>query len=683
MLTLIIGIGAAILVYYPALKAPFQFDDYATIVENPVIKSLHNISWLWVYDPSRFLTHLSFALNYHIGGLKVFGYHIVNVIIHLLNAGMVYVFWRWTLEIVRVERAGRKAMGGPSAIFPVGAALVFLLHPIQTQAVTYVSERSVLLATFFYLGTMLSYIQYRHTSKIIFYGLAIGLAALGLFTKPIIISLPFALLLYEIYFLNPITEKSLLQRFVVLWPFFVTVLVVPVLLILWKYKTFDPAHFLEITHETTRLSRIEYLLTQFNVVSTYGWLLLLPIHQNFDYDFPIAHNSFYLSTACGALVIVGIFIVMVKLFKKHRLLSFAILWMFITLALESSIFPINDVIFEHRLYLPMVGFSAGLFLTLNNFIDNPRSQILIIGFILLGYGFLTFRRNMVWQDRIGFMEDVAQKSPYKARVFNNLGIAYYDNGKLESAKAAYRRAIELKPNFANPHNNLGNVLKDQGKFEEAKTEYEEALAIDPNYPGALYNLGNIYQLRADFSRAERFYTTAIQKQPTFVPAIIALGNLYLDQNKMALARFHFLQAGKLDPDNGTIYYSLAHVALKEQNYQEATQLLKKSIKCNPRLIQAYNDLGNLSDMKWKHDEAIAYYHQAITLNPYMADAYFNLAHALVKVKRFIEARDALIKAIAIYKQNKNDKMLNMAQERLKEIEEIIPSMDPTEKHEVN
>ena len=282
-----IGVLLFLAIYLPSLNAPFQFDDYSTIVENPTIKNFQHLYWLWHSDPSRFLTHLSFAVNYHLGGLDVRGFHVFNWLIHLGVSFILFLIFKSVLAEIF-----RKYWGEAHATLVIFlCALVYLCHPVQTSAVTYLSQRSTLLAAFCYLSAIYFYVVYRQRDERSYYFFSLAVAAVGLFTKPIIITLPFALWLVEICFLSKKKDKRITLP-LTLVPFFIMLIIVPMLLVLWKYKSFDISRFLDLTRETESISRKDYLLTQFNVMVTYLRLLFLPINQNLDYNYPLSRSFF-------------------------------------------------------------------------------------------------------------------------------------------------------------------------------------------------------------------------------------------------------------------------------------------------------------------------------------------------------------------------------------------------------
>ncbi|HOW35709.1 MAG TPA: tetratricopeptide repeat protein [Candidatus Omnitrophota bacterium] len=660
LLTAILGIG----IYRGAFRAPFQFDDLLTVVENPSIKSLSDIGWIWFFDPSRFLTHLSFALNYRFAGLETYGYHLVNFGIHLLTAWMVYILLRMIVlpKLKDFSRARAEAI----IIF---AALIFLCHPIQTAAVTYVAQRSTLLASFFYLSSMIFYIAYRTRGKRSYYLWAILVACVGLFTKPIIITLPLAMVLYEVFFLglteNP-DKKKILKG---LMPFFLMIIVVPSLLVLWKYKSFDLNNLLSVTQETAKISRKDYLLTEFNVLMTYLKLLIVPVNQNLDYDFPIAKNFFAFPTYVSFLALLAIFLFALRMYKTQKLFAFAVAWFFLTLSLESSVFPISDVIFEHRLYLPMVGFVIFVSLGLARLIGNRYVYVGAMFFVIAVFSFLTYQRNLLWGDRIAFLNDVAQKSPRKPRVHNNLGFVYHEQGNLRAAEAEYNKAVALDSDYAHPLNNLANIYMAEGRIPEALAALEQALKIDPRYAAPYYNLGNIYRDKGDFKKAKEFYEKGMRINPDLAQFHAGLGFVYLQKGDVDLAESYFQQAISLNPDFGYAYYGLADLYLKTGKHHPALEMYLKAIKLKPDFAPGFNDIGNLYDMQGDYDLAIESYQKAIKLDSRFANAYLNLANSLKKAKRFKESREALMRALEIYNQKRNKAMAEISRKRLQELPE--------------
>ncbi len=649
-------------IYGQGAQAPFIFDDYLTIVENPAIKSLNNLPWIWKIDPSRFLTYFSFAVNFAVGGLQTSGYHVVNFILHALNGGMLFVFLRLILPGLLKHGASIRDINLTAALI----TLLFLCHPVQTQAVIYTSERSTLFEVFFYLGTLICYIQSVLKNHKGFYGAAICLALIGSLTKPNFITLPFALILCEI-FLFDLTWSRFKKRIPRLLPFFLVLLLIPALLVLWKYKAFSIDQIWGITRETTKLTRMEYLLTQFNVVITYFRLLVFPVNQNLDYDFPIAKNFFSYPTGLSFTALIFIFIFAVKIFKRNKAVSFGILWFFITISIESSVFPISDVIFEHRLYLPMVGMMLAACIFLRRLIRFENYFIIVMAGVIAVLTVMSFQRVVVWKSRIGMLSDIAKKSPQKPRAHNNLASAFHDANRLQEAEEEYRKAIALDPKYAHPRNNLSNIYWLRGETQKAIEELKEAIRLDPDYEAPHYNLGNIYIQQGDLKNAEENYRKALALKPSLALGYLGLGNLSLKKADTASARFYFSEALRLDPNLGYAHYGLGDIYLNEEMFDLAFEEYRKAAEKNPTIISAYNNMGNILDMFGKRKEAVMIYQKAINVDPSYANAYLNLANTLRKMGRFEESAKYLKTAKNLYRRQKNKPMNDVAQQRLQSL----------------
>ena len=340
-------------------RVPFQFDDQISILGNPAVKDLGNLKAIFQFSPTRFFTYLTFACNYYFNELNVFGYHLVNLIIHICASLLVMLFVHLTFATPAVKDTPPAAHKKTIAFL---AALLFAVHPVQTQAVTYMVQRLASLATLFYLLTLCLYIKGRLLQQagaarkfsICFFSAAAVTAIIGMFTKETVFTLPFAILLYEFYFFR--------STFIYNWKFLVLVftfcLLIPLIIFSTGSIDFNKLRAMQEGPEgVVYISPLEYFFTQFRVLVTYLRLFILPMNQNLDYDYPVAHTFFNVQTMTSFFALLAFAAAGIWSFSKHRIISFTIFWFFLTLSIESSFIPIRDVIFEHRLYLPMAGLS--------------------------------------------------------------------------------------------------------------------------------------------------------------------------------------------------------------------------------------------------------------------------------------------------------------------------------------
>jgi len=485
--------GAA-LYFLPLQNASFYYDDRASIVNNEVIKKI-DIPKIFNAFNTRSLVGLSFALNYKWCQLNPFGYRLTNLLIHCLNAFLVYLLIKSTLN-----PANRWA-----ATF---GAILFLCHPIQTETVNSITQRFVLMASFFYLLTIILYIQYRCRSQKRYMILSLISAIAAMFCKEFTVTLPLMLCLYDFYFLNCHSEpqgrriSNWMRSFASLRmtiPFFAIALIVPVLLLRTPREAIGPANIadpssnhghIDITRAKGSISREGYFLTELNVVRTYVRLMFLPINQNFDYDYPLSYKPDITTLLSGAFLLCLLVLAAVTR-RTYRIISFSILWFFISLSVESSFVPIANVIEEYRLYLASVGF---VFLAVDLLYirkADVRKLNMIAAAVLIGFSVLTYQRNKIWKDEFSLWDDTIKKSPHKARAYNNRGLEYYGQGRLTEAISDFSKAIEINPNSAAAYNNRGVLYEIKGNKTQAISDFNKAIELNPGYAGARRNLDGL------------------------------------------------------------------------------------------------------------------------------------------------------------------------------------------------
>ncbi|MBI4684699.1 MAG: tetratricopeptide repeat protein [Nitrospirae bacterium] len=647
----LIGIAA----YSNTFKVPFIFDDLNNIKDNSIIKNLDNFisaSKGYGYNPRRFIGYLTFALNYHIGGLDVTGYHIVNLVIHITNAILVYflvIFTFWTpyfrrqkLEYrIQDSEVLRLTPYTLSPLIALFSALFFVAHPIQTQAVTYIVQRFTSLTTMFYLLSVVLYIKGRLSSsqagKLAGYALSLVSAILAMMTKEISFTLPIVIVLYEFVFFKSTLTKKLLF----LIPVLLTIAIIP-LSIMGTDKPLGEiiSDLSEQARETTSISRWDYLITQMRVIATYIRLIFLPVNQNLDYAYPIYHSLFTPLVLSSFLFLLSIFALGLYLlyssrfrvdvsessamgikpsYAYYRLIAFGILWFFITLSVESSIIPIRDVIFEHRVYLPSVGafitVTASMFMLSNKFRNSwsIRIAISLLVFLFIVLSSATYRRNNLWRDEMTLWEDVIIKSPNKARAHNNLAYLYDDKELTEEAIEHYNIAIQLNPNYADAHYNIGIAYNKRGLFNKAIEQYLTVLRLKPDFTAAYNNLGVAYYNKGLFDKAMEQYQTALRLKPDYADAHYNLGDVY---DSMGLT------------DKAVEHYQAA-------------------IKFNHDFAAAYNNLGVAYYNKGLFDKAMEQYQTALRLKPDYADAHYNIGCIYFVKSDFDNARKEIQRALLI------------------------------------
>lgn len=540
--------GLGLLIYSSSLNGPFVFDDKAYISGNDWIKSLSNFKNI---SGMRYVGDLTFALNYKLNGLNTFGYHLVNVIIHIFNSFLVLHFARLILETPFFKTAGKK-IENPSA-FAFAAALFFLAHPVQVQAVTYISQRYTSLAAFFYLLSVVFFFKSRlidtgsrQGPKLLYYSAAVIAAILGMKTKEICFTLPFTIALLDLC-LFP--DRFALRRLLPVIPFFLAAMIVPLGLVLPELGLSGSGNRMEELMRSNKLaeameiSRYDYLITQATVVITYLRLMVFPFDWGLSYFHPlytsVLEPRVLVSIIAVLASILAIFIILVRSARSRSvfgmIFGLGCAWYFITLSVESSVVPIKDVFNERRLYLPSIGaavaFGALLFY-LKEITGNwtlRRAELtatLILLAVAIPFSVSTYQRNALWSDSLSIYREEVRKTPYSSGPRMYLGIEYYERGMMEDALAEFREAARINPGSPYIRKTISRFFYNNGLIEESITELKKLIELAPDDLEAHNNLGALYLRKGMLDEAESELKEALRISPGHEDIMKALRHIH-------------------------------------------------------------------------------------------------------------------------------------------------------------
>jgi tetratricopeptide (TPR) repeat protein len=531
---LLVALG--LLAYANAFGGAMVFDDLQQIRVNPLVRDLSAMASWDGYRvlPSRWIAYLTFALNHSVGGLAPAGYHAVNVAIHLGTALLLYALVRVTF---RTPRLRESALAPHASAVAFLAAALFVAHPIQTQAVTYIVQRIASLAALFYVGAVLLYARWRlappragRTGRAVRYAGVVVLALLAAHTKEIAITLPLAIALYELCFFDP--EPGRRGRWLWLLPLLAVAALVPLLRVPAGHPL-GPAGLALVTRDLqSHASRLDYFLTQGPVLVRYLLLLVLPVGQSLDHDVRLQRSPLAPEVAAAGLALVSLMILALVLARRARpgaphrldpaarLAAFGIAWWFLTHAVESSIFPITDLMNEHRVYLPSAGaFAAaavGLAWLARRRVGPERASRAVmaagaaLGIVLSG---ATLARNTVWRNEVTLWTDAARKAPAKLRPALNAGTALAQAGRYREAEASLRHAAILDPKSAFAHAQLAAVLLSLRRPAEAEPELRRALQLAPSDVEATFNLAILLHETGRTAEAREWFTRFLAIAP--------------------------------------------------------------------------------------------------------------------------------------------------------------------------
>lgn len=608
---IIIALGAAI--YSNTYQVPFIFDD-VNVLEDNVDRQTLNRSWRDWFG-TRTIPMYSFNLNYYWHKTESAGYHVVNTIIHLTNAIVVSLLV--LLLTRRVYGKGHRTLTLGKWQLPIPAllaglaGLLFVAHPIQTQAVTYTVQRLASMATFFYLLALLTYVLYRTSSSrlmaISWATVSVAAAILAMHSKEISITLPVTIVMVEFVFFAE-SWRALLRRIPRLLPWLVTLIIIPLYMMGWgqflngEWGADDIGSAVAlntlvgatIESHAIDFSRGEYLLTQFTVVRKYLRMLIWPINQNLDHDIKIQSTVLSGSVLWSLAIEGGLVVLAWWLYrKKFRLAPLGIIFFFLALLPESSVFPITDVMFEHRVYLPFFGFTLVVVELWNWLLQRimgaagtkQQVMIAILSLVTIGWivalGVITYNRNKIWQSQLSIWGDAATKSPNKSRPHNNLGLYNFGGGNYDEAVREFTRALEIDAEYPEARNNLGMIYISQGKLDAAEIEINEALRLKPSYAHAKNNLGAIYMGRDNLEEALKAFTEAIEIDDRYAGARDNLGMTLVRLDRLDEATRHFeINIGHF-PKFVSSYNNLGVVYYRQERLREARQKFEEALKLQP------------------------------------------------------------------------------------------------------
>jgi len=677
-LALIILAFIAFIIYSNIYDAPFVFDDNIQIEEKVQIRNVNRFFSVDKLFASRPLVDFTFALNYEFGQLHVLGYHLVNVLIHMTNAFLVYFL---VLNIGYCLNIHEKSFSLRESDVPLMAllsALIFVTHPIQTQAVTYTVQRYASMAALFYFSSVLCYIKAReafqgltlpkkkpksaanlkrHVNErkkseqkgkqkepqhlrfkgAVWFSLTFFCGILAFLCKQNAATLPGIILLIE-YLLFDTTWRGWKKKLVYFIPAFL-LMAFFILYVSGFFKGgFDFGRLLEDvsihSRETATITRWQYLCTQFKVVAIYVRLLFLPFGQNLDPMYPFARGFLDGWTPLAFLFLVGILAIGLWFIRKKPIISLGIFWFFITLSVESSIIPISDAMFEHRLYLPMFGFAIAISYALFDLFQGKRIWIGLISAVLIGYfGITTYLRNEIYKNPVVLWSDVLKRSPENPRAYNNLGFALYHQGKLGEAINSYYEGLRIKPDFGLAKNNLGTALLQAGRLNEAIKYLSDAIRLMPRYAGAYNNLAVAFARQGNFKKAVTYFQRALKMQPSWAAPHNGLANAFASQGQFDKAVKHWSKAIELRPDYAAAHYNLGIVLEKHGKVREAEKHFLNAIKAKPGYAEAHSKLALVLEKRGDLGGAMNHFTTALRIKPGLIEARQGLKRIMESQRR--------------------------------------------------
>lgn len=596
---------SALVAYSNSFSVPFIFDDWLTIVNNPTIRS----AWpIWpAFSPvessgmgGRPVANLSLVLNYAVGGPSVAGFHAVNLAIHFLAGLTLFGVVRRTL--LRREAGGQPA--SRASALALGAAALWLLHPLQTQSVIYIGQRTESLMGLFYFLTLYGFVRAAEAGP----GwrwqiLGVAACAAGMGTKEGMVTAPAMVFLHDWAFVGGSAAEAWRRRWRLHVALGATWIVLALLMGGLHGRGVGFGHGMDAW---------SYLLIECRAVVRYLSLGLWPWPLVFDYgtDLGGARGA----ALMGGAALVALAGATLWAWRRRPALGFVGAWFFITLAPTSSVVPIPlQPISENRAYVPLAAVMVGVVLAIHAWLG--RRGFAILAGVAIALAVLTRARNADYRSEVAIWADTAAKRPASARAHGNLGFALQAAGRLPEARVALERALRLRPDYGDAHVNIASVLGRLGMPDRAREHGLRAIQLEPGNVNAFYNLGVACLQLGSLSEAIVTLEAVVRMRPDFGAAHDNLALALLNSGRAAEAVAHSETAVRLDPAAVEARYNLACGLAMAGRHAEAVPLFQAIVRAQPERGEAWTNLGATLRELGRIPEAIEAYAAAQRLDP--------------------------------------------------------------------
>lgn len=636
------------LFYLPSLRYPFQFDDLANITKKFSIRNDNPLSRF--FSSSRWIADWMNRLNYELDKFDPFYYRLFNLFIHIA-AGILLFYLILTL----CEKAkSSKFLSQNSILIAFATSGLFLLHPVQTQTVSYIIQgrleglaSMLIIANLFVL--IKAILSENKNIKFLLFLLSAIITFISFGAKEIVVITPILLFICDWFFLSNSNWENFKKN---IW-YHVGFALFFYILFFARYMDFGfftRAVSLKMVTSNNRgniltdhaqdvIKPLEFLISEFKVILHYLWIFIWPFNISVEYDWRLSQSFFALDSFMPFLVLLLIFSLFIySIIKKYNLLSFGLTWFFLSIAPRTTIIPSPELLCDYKTYLASIGWLfilATILVYIAKFIAEQirninhefikLAQLATLLFLLIPVGTSTYYRNTVWRTAKEFWGDIVKKAPTKARAHNNYGVALSEAGKVDKAIKHYEIAINLDKYYSDPLSNIAVAYSMKNEIDKAIHALEMALLINPSYPEAFNNIGSLYLSKKDYTKAEEFLNKAITLRPYYGKALYNKGRLYMEKNDENTAWTYFKKATEGDLDTPDGFFTLGQLSIRLQKYQDAATAFEKIISLGVNNEAVYFNLGNSYYMLKDYDKAEKIYSELVRNNPTDTRYFYNLA----------------------------------------------------------
>ncbi|PTX92467.1 tetratricopeptide repeat protein [Opitutus sp. ER46] len=637
-------VALVFLAWANSLSGPFVLDDQSSIVDNPTIRDFG--SFRWISPPAgrgetvggRPVLNLSFALNHATGGLDVRVYHATNLAIHALAALALFGLLRRALALPGLSSCGRSR----TLFLPAVLAALWAVHPLNTQAVTYVVQRAESLMGLFYLTTLYAFARsLEGPHRRVWQTVAIAACWLGMGTKENMVSAPIVVLLFDRAFGAGSfagawrARRGLYLGLATAWVF------LAVLLASTGGNRGGTSGF------DVGVSWIGYVLTQAPALVRYALLAIWPHPLVFEYgDFSVASA---IDVAWPLLLVTGALGATLYALWRHPAVGAIATLAWAVLAPTSLVPGTLQMIVEHRMYLPLAAVMVLAGLGLEALTGSRGQRILAFGGagLVLAFTLLTHARNQAYRSELALWQDTVAKRPLNPRAHNNLGRAQLLAGRSDEAVASFKEAIRLQPNHAYAQANLGACYRLQRRWPEAAEHFERALAADPALPDVRVNLAVALTQLGRIDAAVSQYRAELATHPDDIEAKTNLAALLIDQGLHAEAARLLREALAASPDLAEAHLHLGRIEELQRQTSVAEAEFRAALRLKPTLAAAHLALGNLLLGRGDASGAEDSYREALRHDATLASAHYGLGNIRARQQQFEPAMQEFLECLRL------------------------------------
>lgn len=703
----ILALFAAIF-YKASLNYGFQFDDLANITK---LYSIRNSTFSQLFfQSSRWISYWINTIHYKIGKFNPLSYRMFNVMSHTATSIIIFYLFYWALSGLKK----RSFFSENAFLISLCSAILFLLHPVQTQTVSYVIQGQLEgLACFFIVSIALSFLfMTRATNffiKIYLTALIFVLAIFSCGTKEIAIMSPFLLMIFDWFFIAQGNFEAFKSR-KIFYGFYAAAIfgvylyfLKPTFFInLFGFKMEARNNIGNILTEkaTDKILPLHFFISQFKVILHYLFIFVWPFNICVEYDWKLVKSFFSFDCFVPFLLLCTLIGAIIRTLSINRanIAVFGLIWFFVSIAPRSSFYPSSELLTDYKTYTGSVGITFMLALLLVKLftlaLDYARKykylylkkefDCVLMILVALPLGFLTYQRNKVWSSGENFWANIIQNAPGKARAYNNYAVALSEKQLYKESIPYYQKAIDMDGSYPDPLNNIAVAYSCLGDLDKAIDALRRSIMIQPLYPEAYNNLASFLIPKKEFDQAEKALHYALRLRPYYGKAYFNLGKIHLFRNENEKAFECFKNAcTKADFDNETGFQLYGQMAMKLNKYSDAAFAYGKLVEIQPTK-ENFFCCAHALYLNENFDQSIVAYKKLLAMSPQERNAWYNLGEAYLKANNPQQALNAFQQAKSLGHTLPNlplrmaycHKLLNNVSEGEKILRDVIqqPSM---------